>query len=276
MQIHNMFKTFIAENKKKIELTQWAVMNSIASLVYAEYLQRFKQKQYPVKRIMIPPIKYVNQFLKHDGQFMTLLSNNLVDDIVKHPLFDKYKDAPELVIFNDQNVELLKTVVDLYIIPNIEKRIPETLSMKFAIGDDSQQLFIEDNTIDLFERKPIDSNQFSFIVEETILQMLFLLPTMKKSIEIPENNKNIHMTANEILTINNSNALCPLHINLPIINNKNVIDLFSFVTSTTFKNICDGEIAAQKNNEIVLYSIDTNPFNEAVLIKFEGIENIEE
>lgn len=260
MQIHQMVKEFISKNKNKIELTQWTIINAIASLVYSEYIQRFKQKQSPVKKIMIPSIKYVIELLKHDGQFMKMLSYDLIESIRKDPLFCKFNNAPELVIFNDENVEILKTIFDLYMIPNIEKRIPETIMIKFGIGDDKQQIFIEDNTIDLFERKPINENQFKFIVEEAVLQLLFSLPTMEKNVIFPENNRNIEITNNEILVINNENAVCPIHFNYSIFNNTEVIDLLCFVTSTSFKVTNDG------------YSINTNPFNEVAIITLKEIK----
>lgn len=268
-----MFKTFIVDNKKKIELTQWAIINGIASLVYSEYLQRFKQKQYPVKKIMIPPIKYVKEFLNRDNELMISLSNNLIDDMLYNQLFQKFKNAPELAIFDSPNIELLKTVFDLYMIPNIERRIPETIMLKFGIGNESQQLFIEDSSIDLFNRNPISQSYYNFIVEESILQLLFLLPTLKKDIEIPDNNRKILMTADEILTINNENAICPIHFNSSIIENSPVNDLLKFITSTNFKVMDNNVNGIMKKDEIVKYSIDTNPFNEVLLIRLIEDEN---
>ena len=70
--------------------------------------------------------------------------------------------------------------------------------------------------IDLFNREPINDEQIDFIIEETVLQLLMLLPTMKKEIEIPEENINIKMSKDEILTIANENAICPIHFNSSI------------------------------------------------------------
>lgn len=272
MQIHQIIKDAITQHAKKIELIQWAIVSSVSSLVYSEYIRNITQKQVPVRMILVPSMKTLNELLHPNGQFVQLLSEKLIDGINNNKLFQKYAHAPELILFNDENVEILKTIFDLYIAQHISQRIPETIGKKFYLLDGTQQLFRENREADLFNRKPISERQLYYIVEETVLQLLLLLPTMKKDIELPEQNLNIHLTAEDVITIDHENALGPIHFNEAIIENKDVIDLLKFVTSTTIRRIDGGETAASKNGMIVNYSIDTNVFNQVVLTKLSGIE----
>lgn len=272
MQIHQIIKDTITQHAKKIELIQWAIVSSVSSLVYSEYIKNITQKQVPVRMILVPSMKTLNELLHPNGQFVQLLSEKLIDGINNNKLFQKYAHAPELILFNDENVEILKTIFDLYIAQHISQRIPETIGKKFYLLDGTQQLFRENREADLFNRKPISERQLDYIVEESVLQLLLLLPTMKKDIELPEQNLNIHLTAEDIITIDHENALGPIHFNEAIIENKDVIDLLKFVTSTTIRRIDGGETAASKNGMIVNYSIDTNVFNQVVLTKLSGIE----
>ena len=272
MQIHQIIKDTLTEHKQKIELTQWAIMSGISSLVYSEYIRRFKHKETPVRSVMVPPIKCVQDCLNMDSEFMKFVSDHLIEDIKDHVLIKKYIDAPELVMFREENSEVMKTIFDLYIIPNISRRIPETISKKFGLDQENQQIFRESFEIDIFDHGHIPIEQYKFIVEEIVLQLLLLLPTMKKEIEVPEDRMNIQMSRNEILTIANENAICPIHFNRDIIQNKTVIDLLSFITNTTFNDITDGDIAPQKRNEIVQFLITTGAFNQIILTRLIGIE----
>ena len=53
---------FIKSNKFGVERLQWAVMNSVASLVYTEYIRNIKKKEYPREHTMIPSIKTEGSF----------------------------------------------------------------------------------------------------------------------------------------------------------------------------------------------------------------------
>lgn len=282
MNIHEIVKDAIKNHKQKIELTQWAIMSSISSLVYSEYLRGIVQKQVPVRILMVPSIKYVHELLNPDNQFMQLLSEKLIDGISKNNTFMKYADAPELVMFQEDNIEIMKTIFDLYIIPNISRRIPETISKKFGLDDEKQQTFQENREADLFGRKPLNDDQLNYIIEETVLHLLTLLPTIRKDIEIPENNMSIQVGENEIISIDHENAICAILLNDNIISNEAVIGLIKFVTSTNIESMLvdiNGnakEIAAvKKNGDIVKYLINTNVFNRVALIKLHEIDNVE-
>lgn len=280
MNIHEIVKDAIKNHKQKIELTQWAIMSSISSLVYSEYLRRIVQKQVPVRILMVPSIKYVHELLNPDNQFMQLLSEKLIDGISKNNTFMKYADAPELVMFREDNIEIMKTIFDLYIIPNISRRIPETISKKFGLDDEKQQTFQENREADLFDRKPLNNDQLNYIIEETVLQLLSLLPTIKKDVEIPENNMSIQVGESDIISIDHENAICAILLNDNVITNESVIDLIKFVTSTNIESMIvdvngnKREIAAvKKNGDIVKYLINTNVFNRVALIKLHEIDN---
>lgn len=261
MNIHEV----IAQHKNKIEITQWAIIAGVSSLVYSEYIRRIKQKAVPTRIIMIPTIKSVMDLIKPDGQFMKLLSESLIDRMSQNPIFQKYLDSPELVLFQSENKGIMQELLDMYIIPNIFKSIPNTIFMKFGLGDEGQQLIRESREIDLFERQPISQGQMQFIIDETVLQLLILMPTIEKNIDIPEDNTKILITEEEILTIANENAICPIHFNSSIIENGSVNDLLQFVTSTFITDHSMQDLA-KKNNKPIKYSIQTSVFNQVGIV----------
>lgn len=275
MQIHQTIKEVIKNHKNKIELIQWAITSGVSSLVYSEYLMNIKRKTLPSNILLVPSIRSVNELLDPENQFMQLLSDKLIDRIVENETFKKYSDAPELVLFNNENIEIMKTIFDLYIINNISRRLPETISKKFGLDktDDQLRFAVQSNELDLFNRQPITSRQLDFIVEETVLHLLTLIPTMKKSIELPESNFNIHMTDNEIITIGNDKAICPILLNKEILNNEEVIKMILFVTNTT---VIDASLKSLfktigESKEQVTVIVNTGIFNQVSLTLLEGI-----
>lgn len=273
MQIHQIVKDTIKQHKEKIELIQWAIISGVSSLVYSEYIRRIKQKNSPVRAVLVPEIKRVQEFLNPDNEgFIEMLSDRMIDMIANHELIKKYSDAPELVLFNEDNIEVMKTLFDLYITPNIVTRIPESILLKFGLNDPNQQLIRQDRNIQLFDGRFIDNRQFDFVIDQTVLQLLVLLPTMKRSIEIPEDNSRIFMSKDEILTIGHENAICPIHFNKDIISNKSIIELLSFVTNTNIGIMDNKEVKMQLKNGIAEYHIRTNVFNQVGVIKLEGIQ----
>lgn len=273
MQIHEKIKDTMKNHKSKVEILQLSVISGISSLVYSEYIARFIHKQVPVNMVMVPPIKNVKELLRIDEDFMEHLSNNLIDEIRKNPLFQKYSDAPELILFNEENVEILKTIFDIYILPNVEKYIPDVISKKFSI--ESHQYFRESNEIDIFNGNKILDQHYEYLIEEIVLQMISLMiPTMKKELEFPEKNYNVFMTDEEILIIENDNGICPVCINKTIINNVSICELLKFVTNTQIEevdwqteSICKG-----KDKIAVSYKITSSQFNTLTLVKLLGIE----
>jgi len=278
MSIHKLVKDVITTHKNKVELIQWSIIAGISSLIYSEYIRNMKQKTIPVRSVHVPEIKTVINLLKTDGHVLNYLSENLIDSMRNNYLISKYIDAPELVLFSDENIEILKTIFDLYISPNISRRIPETLILKFSLNDETQKYFREDHTIDIFDRKDLSVEQFDFIANQSCLQLLMTMPTMKKNLILPEDNAKIHMTKSEILTIDNTNAICPIYLDDGILNSIGIMDLLSFVTSTNVHEFPNTDVAAVKSErggEIIKYSISTSPFNQVGLTVFEGIESVD-
>lgn len=270
--MNQLIKQTMKDHKQKIELMQWGIISGISSLIYSEYIKNIRQKQIPVRMVQIPSIKSVKRFLDPESGFLQDLSYKFIDSIYDHKLFRKYCTAPEFVLFNNDNLEILKTIFDLYIIPNISRRIPEVIIRKFDLDNPNQQLFRESNEIDLFQGKLLNDEQYKFVVEESILQMLLLLPTMKKDIELIEDNSQIYLAEGEILTIGNEKAICPILLNDSIIRNESVIDLLKFVTSTEISYIGKEDERALKGDRQIEYFIKTNPFNQICITRLDGIE----
>ena len=263
MQIDRVIKETIKNHKDGIELIQWAIISAVASLVYSEYIKNIRQKRTPVRMFQVPSIKSVNELLKRENQFMKLLSENLIEDLVKHDLLSEYIDAPELALFNRNDVEKLKIILDLYIIPNIRTQISRTIESKFSLNDPNQQVVRESREIDLFNRMPITDAQFGYIVDETVLQLLLLLPSMKKDVELPEQNINIRINNGMILTVGSGTAICPIHFDNRVLDNNEVMSLLSFVTNITANKINGAGEAS--------YIITSGVFNELSLTKLNGI-----
>ena len=105
MSIHMMIKEAMDKHKSKIELTQWAVMSSFASMVYSDYIYNFNQKQYPTPHVLVPAISNVKHFLSTDGKFMKLVSDNFFDKLMRNELFNSYMTIlPELEMFHGDNI----------------------------------------------------------------------------------------------------------------------------------------------------------------------------
>lgn len=268
MELDSTIKEFIITNKENIEMMQWAMMSSISSLIYSEYIYCIKNKYVPVHKVHIPSIRTVQQILSIDGKLMSILKERFVDILVCNPLIVSYNNSPELNIFNSENFNMIKTVFNEYMLPNIAKRVPETISKKFDIGNPRQTIMIEDSHIEMFtEFNLFGINTINFLVEEFVLQFLTTIPSMRKDLEFPESNSRIYIASDEIISIGNEHAVCPILFNSEIINNKDIFNLLSFVTSTSITENEDHSIWKDKNEIYtpVIYVMDTNMFNEVCL-----------
>lgn len=259
MAIQQIVKNSIISNKEKIELIQSSIISGISSLFYSQYIRRFKYKMFPTKSVMIPSIKLLKDYFKQDSLFMNYLSGYLIERISIHPLILKYSDKPELSMFDKYNIEMMKTIFDVYIIPNISKYIPDAFSKKFGLENDNQQVFIENWEISIFDN-PINDKQYDFIIDQIVIQLLVSIPSIKKEIEFPEDRIDITMDNDKIFSITNEKGICPIYFNDKIINNEEIINLLEFVTNTHFSKNEDGK-----------YNISTGSFNYIALIKFLDI-----
>ena len=270
MSIHQIMKDTMKKHKAKIELIQWATISSIASLVYSDYIRSFRQRTKPVHLIQVPSMMNLKEFLKTDGPFMEKLSSDFIDQIMKTEYMTKYKDQlPELVLFQDDLIEIMKTIMDLYILPNVSRAIPNVIEKKFQLNQPSNRTFIQSNDINLFQRPDIEPDEMmGYLAEEFMMQLLMNVVTMERHTEYPEHNEVILLTKDEILTIDNGNAICPIHFNHVILDMENLMKLMCFVTNTIYEAIDQGESVPLKNGEMSWFQIQTSPFNATSITKF--------
>lgn len=268
MSIYQCVKDAMASHGKKIELIQWGMTQTIASLVYSKYIQSFRQKAVPVPMVLVPSIRNLEEFLRMDDKFMEMISNQLIDRITSDTRFMEYVGrVPELVMFNTSNVEILKTVMDLYILPNVSRRIVSSTKKKFQLGEETQQTFRESNDISIFRDDDLNNGMVKYLADEFIAGMLLLCPTIPREVEVPESNEGNFLAENEILSINNDHALCPVHFTESIIENKDVHDLLVFVTNSQFTRIDTGEICCQKDDRINQFRFTTGIFNQVTITR---------
>ena len=247
MKIKELIDNFIKNNKSQIEIFQNSVIQSLASLIYSEYIKNIKQQRVPIQITWVPQINFVKD------------------------LFKKYQ-SENLDVFNlftdeENKMELMSYVLNLYIMPNAYYCIPNTICKKFDLlnTDNKTNNFRESVDLDLFNRAPITDKQFDYIVEEILLNIILSIPSVKKKKQFPADNTEIFLVDDEILTIDHENAICPIHINENIIKNNEVFPLLSFVTNT---NISDHNYQVSsmfKNEKMVMYDIKSNPFNKITI-----------
>jgi hypothetical protein len=262
MSISNRIKEILKENKAQVELFQLSIISSLAGLIFSEFIKNFKQVYKPVHKVFIPELQQVRMLLDPDGEFMVYLSNNLIDDIVKNELFREFSNIDDFALFNNEDIEILKAITDLYILPNVSRVITSTIANKFGIGNPEVQLFVESNEIDIFQRQSIYLNKSytKYIVDQTILHMLNITPKIKKIVTMIENNSDIIIPddSHAFLTIGNENAISLIHFNKQVINNSGIMELLKFVTSTV---ITSGTL----DDDEQIYRINTSPYNQAVI-----------
>lgn len=276
MKIHEVVHDMLVRHKSKVELFQWAIMSSIGSLIYSEYLKNIKQKQHPVKMFLVPTIRSVQELLMMDGKMFTLLSELLVDEMVRTEQFLKYELAPEFEIFINENLEITKTLFEIYILPNVNRRLPETIARKFDLFNPDNQVVRENREIDLFDRKPFSPDQYQYILRETILNLLTLAPSIMKEIEYPESNGTIYLTDDEIFTVSHENAITPIHFDKTIFELE-VMPLLSFVTNSIFipNDWSVRPISKSYDNDDshipISYEVSTGIFNTTSITRLKGI-----
>jgi hypothetical protein len=243
---------FIKETKN-IELFQWSIVSSISSLLYSEYIKNMIKKDPPIDKVFVPKITMVKDILNPEGDFIKYLSTNLIDLIFNHDLIKKYIDLTEFNIFKEDKLEVMKDILDNLVVNNIIKRIPETIMIKFQLNNPKQQTFMESNELNLFNRKPINNEQYYYLIEECVLQYILFLPNIVKD-AYSINDTSLKLSINSVLSITHRNAVCLIIINHSVIQNKTVFPLISFVTSTNATLLDNNSylIETNKNNQLLL------------------------
>lgn len=254
------------EHKSNIELFQMMTLQSFATLFHSYYISQFKQKYVPTHRIIVPSIRSFKDYINPKGEFMQNINKYFIDKIMIELNSDKYKKylkCPELILFNEENIETFKTIFDIYIIPNIYKYLPNSFINMFSLNDDSQQMFIENEEFIFDIEGYLKDDIFSYLVDETLLQLFAVLKSIKKEIILPENNNAILVGEKDIVTICNEKALSEILIDHDLYTKyPSIIKLLCFVSSTS---ICQINIP-NKSEE---YS--TNPFNEVSITKLGDV-----
>ena len=280
MGFNKKIKIAMEEHKSKIELLQWSIINGVASYVYPNYLMKLKHIVKQREIIFCPNMKSVSDFLNPDGEFIKHLSYDLIDEMHNNHYIQKYIDIPELILFKPENIELLKTIFDLYIIPNIQKSIVSSIIRKFSLNKEDNQIFFEDRDLNIFEEGyEVSDKTYEYIVEESILQLIQLLPSLERKIMFPPSNMDIKITDNEILTISCESAMCPIQLNKEIINNEDVRSYIPFVTNTEIEDVDtsgDEYEVREGTTDPITFKIRSGNLNQIVITSIIGVKKIEE
>lgn len=251
---------FIKSNKFGVERLQWAVMNSVASLVYTEYIRNIRKKEYPREHTLIPSIKTVGSFLNMNGEIIKLLSDSLIKDLIEHNLvqmFDHNK-VPDLKILDIDNIDITQTLLKGYILPNICRRIPETISIKFQIGNpEVKGIMDESPEIDIF-KSGIHDFHYEYILEETALQLLaYIIHPHVTVVDNIDNTAVIDVFNNQVLIISHPSEICEIHLSHDILSNGDIMKSIGSVIGVEVKYPIreDDEYIGviSKNNKNYLY-----------------------
>lgn len=232
MELDQVTREQILKYKSRIEIIQWAFTSAIASIIYCEYLKNIRQQHKPTFRVLVPQVRRVQEILLIDGPLIEWVATGLIPKMMEDELMISHITAPELEPFTPEHIDELKNVLCQYMIPNIVRTIPDIIARKFSIGVESNQTFFEDSDIDLFDRDPAQSWITDYIAHEAVLQLLLLLPSLDSRRVHPESNVNLYLDCNDVLTVNCESAICPIHLDYPIISMEPVMDLFQFVLNT--------------------------------------------
>lgn len=262
MAFSDDIKLLLRDKKDDIQILQLAVTSGVASLIYSEYIRNFNQRLKPTRKIFVADIQSVIDIVKHDSEFMKAISDRLIE-FLRSELSTLYEDKyiPELDTILNSNIEVLKTVLELYILPNVETTIPKVIKAKFSLGDESNQTFFEDGEIKLFNGKTPSLAALDFVLKEISLHLRVLVKPMISSITLVENNEKFefdYSNNNSCISIANDNAITSIYLSASMINNEEIIKLISFVTSTTFEHYPDDK----------KYIISSTPFNTLAIIQF--------
>ena len=224
--MNKRIKDFIELNKFGVERLQWAVMNSVASLVYTEYIRNIKKKEYPREHTLIPSIKTVESCLNMNGDLMKLLSNSLIKDLIEHHLvqmFDHNK-VPDLKVLDMDNMEITQTLLEGYILPNVSRRIPETIGIKFQVGNpEVKGIMDESSEIDMF-KSGIHNFHYEYILEETALQLLaYIMHPHINRVDSVNGTAVIDVYNNQVLIISHPSEICEIHLSDNILSDVDIM-----------------------------------------------------
>ena len=235
MSIYEMVKETLTNHKEEVQYFQWASMNAMASFIFPEYVCHIKERMVPIHKILVPEMRAITDIVDPESSLVKKMSESLIDDMINNTTFKGYiYHLNELQLFRENKVEILKCIYDSYIIPNVCKYIPEVISKKFGLDDPNQQLFQENRDVDLFpmDKPSIPNLGYEFVCDQTILQLLMMLPSVQKEQVVPESHKGFKVKFDQILTIDNDVALCPIHLTMKEFGNQINHVAIEFATSS--------------------------------------------
>jgi hypothetical protein len=251
MKVYKHLKEVINTNKKKVELLQTSVISAIATLVYSQYVSRFRQRYTPTHKIFVPDVSLVQRFLDPEGEFGSMLSANLIDKIHNDPDMAAFSILPEFALLRKENLDITKVIFDLQILPNAARHIPAIMAKKFQFDTGEQKLLVQSNDIDLFTGEELIGEYFSYILHETVLWLIYNSHNLEIETVATETNMDIKLARNKgdmnvghsFFTIHQPQvSISPIHFNDHVIGNPSISKLLGFVTSTAFTRYdADGE-----------------------------------
>lgn len=248
----DMKKVFI-EHKHGIEIFQHAVINSIASIVYCEFIQNIQLKEYPSPHYLIPRIDSVRSFLKTDGDFMSDVGKQLIAILPSNRWvqYVNYKEHPDFVLFRDDNIDMTDSILRSYILPNASRGIPEVISRKFEVGSDSRKGVIDESyELDIFSGG-IPFSYYKYIIDETCMQLLKSTDSVDRKVVPCTDPSSIEIGPNSMLGINHRCAICQILLSTDMVIDNNIMRLIGRATETSL-------IDSHSNGNYIVSSGQTN------------------
>lgn len=255
MAVDRKILDIVNMNKTGYEIFQQAIVNSVATLIYSEFIANFKKIEKPVLQYRIPALAEVEDLLRPDNKLMRTLSETLFDNID-----EKYIIGENMMDIFTCHKDLTKVLLDKYIIPNSFKQIPAAIRKKFNL--ENNQDIHEDWEIDMFDHHYFPMlPHIQYLVNELMLQYIDLDKSIKKKITKFNNNSELFMLHEELMInstmpgyikIANYGALCPIIIDQDIQVNGNVFDLLRFVSSTEIIDEGDSYRVRTENNSNII------------------------
>lgn len=239
----------IDSNRRFVETFQWTVIDTIASLVYPEYIRHITEKNMPTSRYLVPTIKSVAEIVKPESNIMTFVSSKLINGMRDNQwmTISGFCNMDEYQRFEDEkHRNMLQSVLDNYILPNVSRVIPTVIMKKFSIGIESNNgLMVEDYGIDIFENGIIDS-YYDYIIEEASLSLTTMIMDIDQSCVTGVDK--IELPSNAILSISNSNALCRTLFSKNIADDPSIMDLLSATVTKLISSSDDSFVMGTSNS----------------------------
>lgn len=236
-------KEILDEHKEEYQMLSFAIVNSVATLIYTEFIRRMKRKTQPVPCVHIPRIAAVQEICSMNNPLMKRLSNELFSTMKINPRISVFPST----LINVMNNESCSIILNGYILPIICNRLPDIIRKKFQLDTD-QQIFREDISIDMFERNFGTDQQVKYVADEAVLQcaMILVPPT--------EAEHRLVVDDNILISIDNHNAIAPIIIDQSIIGNQSIFETICFVTNIKMESI-DGAMYMNTGATNVVKSI---------------------